>query len=156
MSIKPSLKNLAYLLLVLLISALFTSVKSPAFYLSDIHADRQNHKSLQGTWKLIDGEYVNESGEVKRYADLKMTALKVLDDKHFSFISMANGKFWASGAGTYLVDENQYQETLTLASFTQNPDERYVFTFRMEGDLWIVERFDEQGKRVELEHWQRQ
>lgn len=150
MSIKSFLKQLAFLLLVFLVAASFTSFKTTASNTPD------SHSSLPGTWKLLDGEYVNDKGEVKRYADLKMTALKVLDKNHFSFISMADGKFWASGAGTYTVNDDQYQETLNLASFTQNPNERYVFTFRIDGDVWMLERFNEQGKRVELERWQRQ
>ncbi|TLU61289.1 hypothetical protein FE810_14860 [Thalassotalea litorea] len=156
MSIKPSLKNLAYLLLVLLISALFTSVKSPAFYDSVNGTAIKNTGVLQGTWKLLDGEFVDDKGQIKQYQDLKLTALKVLDDNHFSFISMADGKFWASAAGQYQVTGNQYQEHLRLASFKHEDGQRFVFTFHLAGDLWITERFDGNGRRVEFERWQRQ
>ncbi|TKB44336.1 hypothetical protein [Thalassotalea mangrovi] len=65
---------------------------------SDAATPKELSSPLAGTWKLIDGEYIDEKGDLMQYRDVKMTALKVMDD----------GKFWASGAGTYKIDKNRY------------------------------------------------
>lgn len=107
-----------------------------------------------GTWQLVDGEYLDQYGKTLQYADMQMQSLKVLDEEHFSFTSMANGKFWSSGVGGYRYDDNVYVETPRYTSYEVPAGKSYQFRYRLQGDHWVNERW-ENGQRVEREVWQR-
>lgn len=111
-------------------------------------------KALEGAWELQGGEYVAEDGQTKRYADQKLHGQKVLADGRFSFTMRSGDKFWAGGAGRYAAEGGQYTETLTHHSFTLENGGVYAFRYRVEGDVWHLERWKD-GKRVEREEWKR-
>lgn len=110
--------------------------------------------TLNGTWELISGEYVNEEGKLLSYKDLDMAAMKVLSDSHFSFTSMKGGKFWASGTGSYTLEDGKYREELLYNSFGEAPGTMYAFDSEIEGNLWRNSRWKD-GERVEYEVWRR-
>lgn len=107
-----------------------------------------------GTWQLVSGEYVNHEGQLINYESLKMESIKVITDKHFSFISHSDGKFWASGAGQYTYSDQEYTEIPRLTSFEIPATSRYQFTYEIDGNLWKNSRY-ENGKRVEFELWKK-
>lgn len=107
-----------------------------------------------GTWQLEQGEYLNAEGQLVQYSTLGIKSQKVINESHFSFVSTANGKFWAAGSGLYRVEQNQYFETLDFASFPLEHNGTYPFQFKMDGNLWHNERFKD-GKRVEYEVWRK-
>ena len=111
-------------------------------------------ESLQGSWKLLSGEYVNAEGKVVEYDSLKLNAIKVLSDSHFSFVSMSERNFWASGAGTYMAIDGWYIETPTLNSFNSDPTKQYKFQYTLNENVWTLERWHD-GTRVEFEVWQK-
>lgn len=107
-----------------------------------------------GTWELVSGEYVNEEKKVVDYADADINSIKVLSEKHYSFISMSGSKFWAAGAGTYQFDEKTYSETPIHTSYSIIKGSQYTFQYQLIDELWHNSRWKE-GKRVEYEIWQK-
>ncbi len=109
---------------------------------------------LNGAWRLVSGEYINENGERIDYIESGMASIKVLSDRHFSFTSEKGGRFWASGTGTYHWEQGVYTESLLYNSFGQTPGTEFQFKARLEGDRWYNSRWQD-DKRVEFEVWQR-
>ncbi|WP_337879219.1 hypothetical protein [Rheinheimera sp.] len=109
---------------------------------------------LNGSWQLVEGEYLDAEGQLVSYQDVKMTAQKVLSDHHFSFTSMRDGKFWAAGSGTYSTKAGHYTETLSLNSFGEASGAQFSFSYTVENGVWTNSRWKE-GKRVEYEVWRK-
>ncbi len=107
-----------------------------------------------GTWQLVSGEYLNDKGKRVNYKSLNLRSIKVISKTHFSFVTMAGDKFWSSDAGRYRVTDNQYIETALHTSYSAPKGKEYVFTFKIEDDIWYSSRM-ENGVRVEYEVWHR-
>ena len=97
---------------------------------------------FMGAWQLVSGEYVGEDGKLAQYKDMKLKSMKVLTDKHFSFISMKGDEFWASGGGTYIFDKEKYTEIPVHTSYEVELGIRYTFKYRLEGDKWFNSRWE--------------
>lgn len=121
-----------------------------AFY---SHANTTDNPFV-GTWQLISGEYVDEKGKLITYQSIGITSQKVIANKHFSFVSLSDGKFWAAGTGTYQFTNDEYAEQPNMASFELIEGGKYVFQYEIKGDQWHNSRWKD-GKRVEYEVWQR-
>jgi hypothetical protein len=113
-----------------------------------------NENPFKGTWKLIAGEYINEKNKVISYSSLGISSQKVVSEHHFSFVSMANGTFWAAGTGTYQFTQTEYAETPKMASYPLNGDGTFRFRYKIDGSLWHNSRW-ENDVRVEYEIWQK-
>jgi hypothetical protein len=109
---------------------------------------------LTGTWELAGGEFLNAEGEIKDYQKEKFIGIKVINADHFSFVSKRDGQFWAAASGPYVATDTLYTETPSIASFGEVGKDSYEFSYRLEGDNWYTERF-ENDERVEYEHWRR-
>lgn len=109
---------------------------------------------FEGTWELQSGEYINHKKELVSYSDLKLKSIKIISGSHFSFVTMADEKFWSAGAGQFEFTEKDYIEYPTYNSFKSPKGAAYLFEYKMEGDLWKTSRW-ENGVRVEHEVWRR-
>ncbi|MFC3094041.1 hypothetical protein DRW07_11210 [Alteromonas sediminis] len=107
-----------------------------------------------GTWELVSGEYIDQDGKRVQYSDLNFKSLKVITEQHFSFVTMAGEAFWSAGAGQYWFTDDQYIELPSYNSFSSPKGKKYVFTYKINGDEWHNERW-ENGVRVEFEVWRR-
>lgn len=107
-----------------------------------------------GAWELVSGSYVDKDNTLTNYADAAIVSLKVLSEGKFSFITTAQGTFYAAGGGDYVVENGLYIETPVLASHPTMLGQRYEFQYELEGDTWTNSRW-ENGVRVELEVWKR-
>ncbi|GAA0375225.1 hypothetical protein GCM10009092_44330 [Bowmanella denitrificans] len=110
--------------------------------------------SLKGSWQLVSGFYVDEQGQTIDYEGLKLSAIKVVSDNHFSFITMADGKFWAAGAGDFEATDSTYAERPVHTSYPVPADGQFRFDYVLDGDLWQKKRWQD-GKLVEQEVWRR-
>ena len=110
--------------------------------------------SLDGTWELRSGEYINDKNELVKYEQLKMKSMKVISGDHFSFISRSNNKFWAAGAGEVEYTDTEYIEVPTYTSYQIKPGTKYTFNYKREGDFWYNERWQD-GVRIEYKVWRR-
>jgi len=107
-----------------------------------------------GTWELVAGEVVNEQGELQTYSALKMKAIKVIAEHHYSFISMSGDTFWGAGSGRYEFDQTHYVEMPLYTSYPLAPNSEYRFLYQIKNNEWHNERW--QGdQRVEFEIWRK-
>ena len=111
-------------------------------------------KDLQGVWQLVSGEYLNGEGKLISYKSLDMRSLKIISESHFSFTSMKGDTFWASGTGSYKLEDGKYVEELQYNSFGESPGAVFSFETKIEDEYWYNSRWED-GKRVEYEVWQR-
>jgi hypothetical protein len=109
---------------------------------------------LAGAWELVSGSYVGEGNAVVNYDDAEIKSLKVLSGNRFSFTTTAKGAFYAAGCGEYIVQDGLYVEIPTLASIPEMVGRRYEFSYRLDGDTWVNERW-QANVCVEREIWRR-
>lgn len=121
------------------------------FYLPLTHA---NNSPFIGTWQLVSGEYLNDKQELISYETLGIASQKVINETYFSFVSTANGKFWAAGSGKYSFTDSQYIESPNVASYPLENGGSYSFTYHLEGSLWHNARWHG-DTRVEYEVWKK-
>ncbi|GHE87581.1 hypothetical protein [Thalassotalea profundi] len=107
-----------------------------------------------GTWQLVSGEYLNDKQVMISYDSLGLSSQKIINEQHFSFVSMANGKFWAAGTGTYTYNEKEYFESPKMASYPLESGGVYTFKYKIQDNLWHNERWHN-NIRVEYEIWQK-
>lgn len=134
------MKTLVKIIFIILLITSFTNIA------------REN--PFKGTWKLISGEYINEENKVITYSSLGISSQKVINDHHFSFVSMANGNFWAAGTGMYQFTQTEYAESPTMASYPLEGNGIYRFEYKFEGSFWHNSRW-KNDVRVEYEIWQK-
>lgn len=135
-----------YLLLMLIVGALMP-----------VHA---TENPLVGSWQLVSGKYLDGKGQWIDYADLKLSAIKVISAKHFSFTTVKNigtaeepvNEFWAAGTGSYQFSQSDYVEFPELNSFGVKPGTSFAFTYELKGNKWHTKRTEE-GKVKEVEVW---
>ncbi|WP_286269511.1 hypothetical protein [Thalassotalea hakodatensis] len=107
-----------------------------------------------GTWQLVSGEYVNNKNEIITYKSIGIRSQKVIGEKHFSFVTFSQDKFWAAGTGSYQFTNTTYSEKPSMASYPLEGNGVYTFHYEMKNDQWHNSRWHD-GKRVEYEIWQK-
>ena len=117
------------------------------------HAKNSSHP-LAGAWELVSGSYLGDDGVLTDYETAGIKSLKVLSEGKFSFVTTANGAFYAAGAGDYTAENGKYAEMPRLASHDSILGQRFEFDFWLEGDLWTNTRW-RGAVRVEHEVWRR-
>ena len=130
------------------------SVVSLLFVLCLPQTATAHQSPFAGTWQLISGEYLNDKNKIIKYSTLGITSRKVINQHHFSFVSTANGEFWAAGTGTYVFTASEYVESPQMASYPLEDGGNYTFKYELKGDMWHNARRRE-GVRVEYEVWQK-
>ena len=121
-------------------------------------AQMDDQLRLIGTWQLVSGEYLNDKQQWVDYRSLHLSAIKVISASHFSFTTMAHNTdtptFWAAGAGRYQANGTDYVEYPELNSFNAPVNAAFTFSYRLEGDNWYTQRFED-GVLKEKELWRR-
>jgi hypothetical protein len=116
--------------------------------------DNTHPSKLVGAWELISGSYIGEDQAAVDYSQAGIKSLKVLSERKFSFVTTAQGAFYAAGGGDYTAENGLYVEIPALASQTEMLGQRYEFEFQLHGDTWVNSRW-QNGVRVEYEVWRR-
>lgn len=111
-------------------------------------------KLLSGAWELQSGSYVGEDQTVLDYSQAGIKSLKVLSEGKFSFVTTAQGVFYAACSGDFTAENGLYVEIPTLASHSDMIGKRFEFQYRLEGDTWENSRW-QNNVRVEHEIWKR-
>ncbi len=109
---------------------------------------------LAGAWELVSGFYVGADGAVMNYDNANVKSIKVLSGGKFSFVTSANGSFYAAGAGDYQIEKDMYNEIPALASEASMLGQRFTFQFKLETGTWTNSRWHD-GVLVESEVWKR-
>ncbi|MBT1444725.1 hypothetical protein KJI95_09350 [Shewanella sp. JM162201] len=114
--------------------------------------------TLNGSWTLVSGRYLDGEGQWVDYQSLGLSAIKVISAGHFSFttVKTVKGKreFWAAGSGKYRLDGKRYTEFPTLNSFDVPEGQGFEFEFELIGNEWHTRRVEE-GVLKEEEVWRR-
>ena len=111
-------------------------------------------KLFAGAWELVSGSYTGEDHVVINYAEAAIKSLKVLSEGKFSYVTTAQGAFYAAGGGDYLAENGLYVEIPALASHPDMIGQHYEFQYQIEGDTWANSCW-QNGIRVEHEVWRR-
>ena len=109
---------------------------------------------MAGAWELVSGSYLGDDGVLIDYGTAGIKSLKVLAERKFSFVTTANGAFYAAGAGDYTAENGKYAEMPRLASHDSMLGQRFEFDFLLDGDTWSNTRWRD-GVQVEHEVWRR-
>ncbi len=114
--------------------------------------------TLNGSWTLVSGRYLDGEGKWIDYASLGLSAIKVISNGYFSFTTMKTVKnkteFWAAGAGEYRLEGNEYTEYPSLNSFNVPKGQGFGFEIELIGNEWHTRRVED-GVLKEEEVWRR-
>ncbi|WP_298530937.1 hypothetical protein [uncultured Algibacter sp.] len=109
---------------------------------------KQSNK-IEGTWKMVYAETIeNDSLKIKNLSNTKF--IKIINDTHFAFFNQQDGSSenFYGGAGTYVFDGFNYEETLNFTSVLVLRNHKFPFTIEIKGDSLIqtgLERIKEAG-----------
>ncbi|WP_410499772.1 hypothetical protein [Chitinibacter sp. S2-10] len=107
-----------------------------------------------GAWQLVSGECGEPGQTVEIYDMNALSSRKVITERHFTFLTLKDGAFYASASGTYTFDAERYTESPDMASYGAMVGQSYVFQFQLIDDLWHNRRFEGE-RQVEYEIWRR-
>jgi hypothetical protein len=95
-------------------------------------------KEIEGTWKMVYAEIVeNDSLKIKDLSET--TFIKIINESHFAFFNQEENqnKNFYSGAGTYILDNNNYTEILEYTTVEAIKNHMFSFQVKIEGDTLI-------------------
>ena len=118
------------ILFLLIITFSFTKCKPKITSISDT--------KIEGTWKMVYAEIVeNDSLKLKDLSNT--TFIKIINKSHFSFFNQENtgNKNFYSGAGTYILKDNNYTESLDFTTVEAIKNHKFSFQIEIKGDTLI-------------------
>lgn len=95
-------------------------------------------KSIEGTWKLFYGSIEeNDTLEIRDVS--KSDFIKIINNSHFAFFNQVKGssKSFYGGAGTYVLNNGSYEESLDFIKNTDIRSHKFPFTIEIKGDTLI-------------------
>ncbi|PYF72578.1 hypothetical protein [Pedobacter nutrimenti] len=115
-------------------------------------AEKEKTKSLlSGTWKLISAQTIKGKDTLLTYPVPGQQMIKMFNESHFSFVKhdLNKGKgpnaVFDSGAGTYTLSGEDYQEHLTFCSYRDWENRDFKFKLQFKNDTLIqkgIEKID--------------
>jgi len=96
------------------------------------------NNKIEGTWEMVYAEIIeNDSLKLK---DLSNTSfIKIINKSHFSFFNQENSgtKNYYSGAGSYILKDGNYTETLNFTTVEAIKKHQFSFKIVVKGDTLI-------------------
>ena len=96
------------------------------------------NNKIEGTWKMVYAEIIeNDSLKLK---DLSNTSfIKIINKSHFSFFNQENSgtNNYYSGAGSYILKDDNYTETLNFTTVEAIKKHQFSFKIVVKGDTLI-------------------
>lgn len=96
------------------------------------------NNKIEGNWKMIYAEIIeNDSLKLK---DLSNTSfIKIINKSHFSFFNQENSgtNNYYSGAGSYILKDDNYTETLNFTTVEAIKKHQFSFKIVVKGDTLI-------------------
>ena len=93
---------------------------------------------IEGSWKMVYAEMIeNDSLKLKDLSNT--TFIKIINRSHFSFFNQENtgNKNFYSGAGSYILKDNNYKETLEFTTVEAIKNHQFSFQIEIKGDTLI-------------------
>ena len=94
--------------------------------------------SISGTWKMVYAEVIeSDSIQIKNLEHTEF--IKIFNESNFAFFNQNsnNSENFYSGAGTYRLKGNDYQETLSYTSSEDIRNHTFSFKIKIKGDTLI-------------------
>lgn len=108
--------------------------------------------SLTGTWKLAYSKMIKNGDTTDTYPVKGQEMIKIFNGSHFAFFqhdvskgSDSSTAIFGSGAGTYVLSGNKYEEHLQYCSFRSWEDKHFTFSLSLQHDTLIqrgIEKID--------------
>ncbi|WP_407516102.1 hypothetical protein KFZ70_06880 [Tamlana fucoidanivorans] len=102
-----------------------------------------------GSWKMVYADVLEDDSIQTK--DLTHTAfIKIINQTHFAFFNQSehgNDLFY-SGAGTYVLEDNTYTETLDYTTDNHLKSQKFIFKVQFIGDTLVqsgVEQIETAG-----------
>lgn len=109
--------------------------------------------TLEGSWKLIYGEVrEKDSTEIKNLDSTEF--IKIINKTHFAFFNQNknDGENFYGGAGTYILNGNEYVEKLDFINAPSYRGHSFPFIIEIKGDTLIQSGIEE----IEVENIKRE
>lgn len=112
---------------------------------------------LNGTWKLVYSKMIKSGDTLDTYPVKGQEMIKMFNDSHFAFFKhdVLKGSdstaLFESGAGTYQLSGNKYEEHLQYCSFRGWEDTHFSFTLSLSGDT-LIQRGIEKIDSLQVNH----
>lgn len=108
--------------------------------------------SLTGTWKLAYSKMIKNGDTADTSPGKEREMIKIFNGSHFAFFqhdvskgSDSSTAVFGSGAGTYTLSGDKYEEHLQYCSFRSWEDKHFTFTLSLQHDTLIqrgIEKID--------------
>lgn len=120
-----------------------------------------SNQSLTGTWKLISSTVITKKDTVHTYPvkGQEVEMLKLFNGSHFAFFKHDLKKgavaspVYDSGAGTYSLSGNNYEEHLAYCNYRDWENTSFKFTLDLKNDTLIqrgIEKIDSLNVNQEI------
>ncbi|SEW55880.1 hypothetical protein [Chitinophaga arvensicola] len=107
---------------------------------------------LNGTWKLAYSKLIKNGDTTETYPVKGQEMIKIFNGSHFAFFKHDLSKgadsataTYGSGAGTYVLTGDKYEEHLQYCTYRGWEDKHFTFTLTQQGDTLIqrgIEKID--------------
>ncbi|QNK64895.1 hypothetical protein H7F33_04960 [Pedobacter sp. PAMC26386] len=103
-----------------------------------LSAKELTNQSLEGTWKLVSSEVTTGAKTEVTFPVKGQEMIKIFNDTHFAFFKhdIAKGvtPIYGSGAGTFSLKGDQYQEHLEYCNAREWENKDFKFTLTLKND----------------------
>jgi hypothetical protein len=112
---------------------------------------------LNGTWKLMYSKMIENGDTLDTYPVPGQEMIKLFNGSHFAFFKhdLRKGSdstaIYESGAGTYQLEGNKYEEHLQYCNYREWEDRHFSFTLDLSGDT-LVQRGIEKIDSLHVNH----
>lgn len=113
---------------------------------------------LTGTWKLAYSKQIKNGDTLDTSPGKNKETIKIFNGSHFAFFSHDISKgadsataAYGSGAGTYVLAGDKYEEHLQYCSFRGWEDKRFTFTLTLHQDT-LIQRGIEKIDSLNVDH----
>ena len=120
---------------------------------------RLSSEQLTGSWKLVSAKTITKKDTVQTYPVTGQEMIKLFNGSHFSFFrhnvkgSSDTAAIFVSGAGTYTLSGNTYQEHLQYCNLREWENHDFSFTLDLRADTLTqrgIEKIDSLGIDQEI------
>jgi hypothetical protein len=106
--------------------------------------NKSDESPLTGTWKLVEAREIVKEDTTITFPVEGQIMIKIFNASHFSFFrhDLKNGQdsskaIFVSGAGKYILHDNQYQEQLEYCNYREWENHNFDFTISFKGDTLV-------------------
>lgn len=121
--------------------------------------EQLSEKTLNGTWKLVSSRVITKKDTAVTYPVKDQEMIKIFNGSHFAFFKhdvkkgAVSAPVYDSGAGTYKLTGNNYEERLEYCNYREWENTSFKFKLTLRNDSLIqqgIERIDSLNVNQEI------